>query len=37
MKEQYVCKKTPTINLHEVIKYFKKYVHDYLKGGALFQ
>lgn len=31
-----VCKKT-TINLHEVIKYFQKYVHGYLKGGALFQ
>lgn len=28
----YVCKKIPTINLHEVIKYFKKYVHGYLKG-----
>lgn len=37
MTGRYVYKKTSTTNLHEVIKYLKKYVHDYLKGGALFQ
>lgn len=30
-------KKTSTTNLNEVIKYSKKYVHGYLKGGPLFQ